>query len=604
MQNTVERQFQEQFKTEELVSEDFAEPATISKFMRVCPSCEKQFSADATDSVCPQDGSILVPMGSPLIGTTLDGKFQIESLLAAGAWSEVYFARQESLNKTVAVKVLHLNLVSEPARVKRFEEEARNVSRLQDPAIVGVHDFGLTTDGRPYMVMDYVDGVSLSEAMRHRLLDPISATRFCIQLAHALQNAHEHGIIHRDVKPANVMLSGEPGNESCYILDFGVAKTIVGDQKSDVTRTGEVLGTPAYMSPEQCRCQALDARSDIYSLACVFYEMLTGERLVKGENSFACMKWHMEGIPPEISGEHPIFYSLSSILLKMLEKNPEHRYQSMNALIEDLQSALSGAVIVPPPRKRPKNKKHLLLLLVPALAALLFLIPHGPAPVLVPSHPLNAFEENALSGTAEKFLSSKLQKGFSPMVQKMPGYQSKMQHFNDLYERKVALPQTDVPQEMMVSVVEPKNINLPVVLGDVDVNVTYTNGPTSLVLHSPYSVNWKVHTNNGVNLVRVVLEGDANSTVQGLPNDVELMDHSGKGAQIANSPLENGMANQSFLRRSGDRSSSRFGMTWTTFQAKRLGEDMKFEVGPGDKTWLAEYIWRLLKEDDVLGPFI
>lgn len=597
----MERPFREQVKTAELVSDESSDVAAHRSLPKSCPCCQRYFSSESPETVCPEDSSLLVPLSSPLTGTTIDGKYRVEHLLASGAWSEVFLASHDELDKKVAIKVLHLNLVSEPARVRRFEEEARNVSRLHDPGIVSVHDFGLTADGRPYMVMDYIEGVSLSEATKQRLLDPLTATHLCIQLASALQTAHEHGIIHRDVKPANVMLSENEGKESCFILDFGVAKTIMGEQKSDVTRTGEVLGTPAYMSPEQCRSQALDARSDIYSLGCVFYEMLTGERLVKGDNSFVCMKWHMEGMPPEITGEHPIFYSLSSIVLKMLEKKPEHRYQSMSALVADLQDALSGAVIVPPARKMKIDKRYLLMLILPILACLFFLIPRGSGPVLVPEHPPNAIERNALKKVAEKTLADKLENGFRDYIQQ-PHFKEKKKYFEDLFARRTPLPKTDVPQEMMVSVLEPITTKLPVILGDVDVDVTYTQGPVSLVLHSPYPVKWKVHAASGVNLVRVVLEGDAKSTVQDLPSDIEVMDHSGADARIANSPLENGLANQSFLRKTGAGAISRFGMTWTTFQVKRLGEDMKFEVGPGDKEWLSEYILRLMKEDEVLGP--
>ena len=581
------------------------------RFVRVCPCCQKEFPADAEFSNCPADGNLLAPVSSSLIGSTIDGRYTIERLIAVGAWSEVYLASQTLLEKKVAIKILHLNLLSEPTRVSRFEDEAKAASRLKNSSIVSVHDFGLTADARPFIVMDYVEGASLAETLQTRKLTPEQAAQFCVQLARALQEAHKQGIVHRDVKPANIIVTGEAEDAVCQLLDFGVAKTVIGEERADVTRTGEVLGTPAYMSPEQCRAQAVDARSDIYSLGCVFYEMLAGERLVKEGNSFACMKWHMNEMPPEIFSLAPMMPSLSAIAYKMLEKNPDDRYQSMEAVVADLELAQFGGTISAPPRRRLRTAAFLA-----AAACLLGLIgfwffqkgaiqmahPVPAGQLTVASTPVNQVERYAVSGFAERQLQAKFEnmrlaaenKRKLGKVEDAKYIDSQLAYYQSLYFRKLPLPQNELAQEFVVSVMGAPSTKIPAAVGQAHAEVSFTQGPVVLILNSHYPVNWTVNAKSGVQLERIVLTGEQHCTIENPPDGVDIVDQSGKA--VASNPLSIGMVNPSYARNPST-FQSRFGMNFTTLNAVQNAPGLSVEVGPGNDSWLAQYVIGLMQKD-------
>lgn len=264
--------------------------------------------------------------------------------------SSVYKAQNLVLNRTVAIKILSGNRNLNEQSLMRFQQEARAASQLDHPGIVKVHDFSVSTDQTPYMVMDYFDGNSISELIStDGPMDSYRAIDLILQACDALEHAHQKGVVHRDLKPSNIMVTRQKdGTELAKIVDFGVAKFLEEEHASapHLTRTGEVFGSPLYMSPEQCLGKKVDARSDIYSLACVLYEELTGGPPFRSNNLLATMQMHIADPPPELTKERsdlPNGARLSSILLTALAKTPEQRFQSMR----DFASALNEAALKP-----------------------------------------------------------------------------------------------------------------------------------------------------------------------------------------------------------------------------------------------------------------
>jgi serine/threonine protein kinase len=283
-------------------------------------------------------------------GAIFDEKYQILQFLGAGGFSRVYKARHIYLKKTVAIKILHSECAADEEKRQRLTREARTISSLAHPNIVGLHDFGYS-NGRPYLVMDYVEGASLAEILKNGKRFSIDE---CLQIASqacaALSLAHLQGIIHRDLKPANIMLVSDPDSQRTVVklLDFGLAKAVQqygADSLMAKTQTGEVLGTPAYMSPEQCQGHQLDERSDLYSLGCVIYELLVGEKPFDAETPLAAMLQHINEPPRTFSQAarlRKISPALESAVLRALAKRPQDRYKSAAEFSNELMKAGSG----------------------------------------------------------------------------------------------------------------------------------------------------------------------------------------------------------------------------------------------------------------------
>jgi serine/threonine protein kinase len=278
---------------------------------------------------------------TPLLNTLFAEKYLILEVLGEGGMSVVYLARHEALNKLVAIKTLHTHLMSKTSSLMRFKQEAQAASRLQHPGIVAMHDYGITEDGTPYLVMDYLSGESLAELL-HKIksLPNADALNIFKQATDAIAHAHERGVVHRDIKPSNIMLNfDERNNLNVKIVDFGVAKLVESEEAAKLTQTGESLGSPLYMSPEQCLGQQLDVRSDIYSFGCVMYEALMGVPALASDSVFKTMMKHIHDMPASFKDVRPEtkhIDGLERIVFKALAKEPAKRYQKMTDMLADL----------------------------------------------------------------------------------------------------------------------------------------------------------------------------------------------------------------------------------------------------------------------------
>ncbi|HLI89249.1 MAG TPA: protein kinase [Ktedonobacteraceae bacterium] len=271
-----------------------------------------------------------------LIGKSL-GKFRIVERIGAGGMAMVFKAYQATLDRYVAIKVLPAHYARDPVFVKRFVQEAVSVAKLAHPNIVQIHDFG-TEENTTYIVMEYVDGGTLKDRLRQPLPVP-EAIDFIIQAAEGLDCAHRNGIVHRDVKPANMLLRKDG---HLLLSDFGIAKILEGT--TNLTRAGTGIGTPQYMSPEQGVGQAVDRRSDIYSLGIVLFHCLTGQVPFTADNPLTITVKHLhDPIPVEKLMAANVPQPVVQVILKMTAKQPHERYQSADMLVDALTSALAAS---------------------------------------------------------------------------------------------------------------------------------------------------------------------------------------------------------------------------------------------------------------------
>ena len=272
----------------------------------------------------------------------LSDRYELGDILGFGGMSEVHLARDQRLHRDVAVKVLRADLARDPSFYLRFRREAQNAAALNHPAIVAVYDTGEaeTPNGPlPYIVMEYVEGVTLRDIVHtDGPMEPRRAIEVIADACQALNFSHQHGIIHRDVKPANIMISNAG---AVKVMDFGIARALA--DASNVTQTAAVIGTAQYLSPEQARGEKVDARSDVYSLGCVLYEMLTGEPPFVGDSPVAVAYQHVREDPIPPSQRHEgISPELDAVVLKALAKNPDNRYQTAAEMRTDLVKVHSG----------------------------------------------------------------------------------------------------------------------------------------------------------------------------------------------------------------------------------------------------------------------
>lgn len=319
-------------------------------------------------------------------GTIINDIYKVVSLIGRGGMGAVYRVHQQMLGKDFALKVLNLQQATDAA-VRRFQQEARTASQLQHPNLVEVHDFGVFGVDQPYLVMDFVEGVSLAQVLKNKGSLPTDfVIELCIQLCFGLMYAHEKGVVHRDIKPGNIMLlhpEQEPREGTVKIVDFGIAKLVQSDggEIQNLTKTGEIFGSPLYMSPEQCKGDPIDKRSDIYSLGCVIFECLTGSPPFFGDTAMSTMMKRLSESPVSLkegSLGRDFPQGLEIIVRKMLALEPGARYQELGAVVKDLlavQTLDGGTVDGQSPVKieeRSRRREFYALLVALALLSVVF----------------------------------------------------------------------------------------------------------------------------------------------------------------------------------------------------------------------------------------
>jgi eukaryotic-like serine/threonine-protein kinase len=274
-----------------------------------------------------------------LTGTVLSGRYRLEQKLGSGGMSTVYLARDETLERWVAAKVLHREISDQPDQIERFRREARAVAQVSHPNVVAVIDAG-EDGGRPYIVFEYCDGETLKQRIdRMGKLPPDEATAYSIEVGRGLQAAHARMLVHRDVKSQNVLIDSEG---RAKVTDFGIARSLESD---GLTKTGRVLGTTDYVSPEQAMGREVDARSDMYSLGVLLYEMLTGQVPFQAENLVGVAMKHVNEPMPDVQRARPeVSAALAAVVERATEKKPERRYPDMAAMLVDLENALEVEV--------------------------------------------------------------------------------------------------------------------------------------------------------------------------------------------------------------------------------------------------------------------
>src|SRR6478609_4166726 len=335
----------------------------------------------------------------PFIGRDiLNGQFQILQKIGSGGMGAVYKASQPEMNRMVGVKILHPKLANRKDLVSRFRREARAMSHLTHPNTVKVFLYGELEDGSLYIVMEFLDGKNMNQTVRSEGALPLErALPVLVQVCGALEEAHRAGIIHRDLKPENIFLCQQGGMKDYpKVLDFGLAKVTEREMRPGsliLTQEGMVFGTPEFMSPEQAQGKSLTPGSDIYSLAVILYEVLTGKLPFDAKNPMEFIQLHVTTKPKPINERVPgrTFPPLLwTVLSKALEKKSEDRYQSAAEFAHALQAVLSGATEVPPFQEgapRPVLPSHGNVP-TPLAQAAIALPPGGAVPAAARSSPL------------------------------------------------------------------------------------------------------------------------------------------------------------------------------------------------------------------------
>jgi len=338
--------------------------------MKVCPACRVDYGGG--EVFCPVDATRLVTTSQmslnplnpddPLVGAVLAGRYVVKSRIGEGGMGLVYEGLHRDIDKQVAIKVLRDDLSRRPDVVARFRQEAKSASRIGHENIVDISDFGETTRGASYFVMEFLDGEDLANVLgRDVTVDADRACAIVLQCCRALSATHAKGIVHRDIKPENIFLTKRDGvDDFVKIVDFGIAK--MSDIETDgapgrkLTKTGMIFGTPEYMSPEQAAGKELDHRVDVYALGIILYECLAGRVPFEGDTFMGVLTQHLFAELPPIEEFNPnakVSRELELVIRKALAKDPDDRYQDTEELAEAITCALEGrlsrATIMTPP---------------------------------------------------------------------------------------------------------------------------------------------------------------------------------------------------------------------------------------------------------------
>ncbi len=329
--------------------------------MKTCPTCGTEYADDA--HFCSRDRTPL-PGKADLTGEVLDGRYRIEAKLATGGMGEVYRATHVHIGRVSAIKVIGPDQATHPDSASRFRREALHASRITHPNVCTLYDFGVTPTGRLYLAMEYIEGVTLRQALETTpRFPPARVVAIARQCAAGLQAAHALGIVHRDLKPDNILLAPAPGDdrtgpggaspapaEIVKLVDFGIAKAMDPSAGPDITHGGLVLGTPEYMAPEQLAGDPVDARTDVYSLALVCYRMLTGALPFVGNTAQEALTRRLTHPPRPIADAAPglaIPGGMERVLRKGLAQRPVDRHVSVTAFADALSAALAEEHEVP-----------------------------------------------------------------------------------------------------------------------------------------------------------------------------------------------------------------------------------------------------------------
>ncbi len=303
--------------------------------MRVCPKCNLKYP-DENDR-CFVDGATLEEAPDERLGSIIQGRYLIESMLGEGGMATVYRARNTLVDRPMAVKIMNTRLAADPSLRERFRREAKNAAALAHPNIIEIYDYGDTEDGTAFLAMELLEGAPLSDLVEQGPMSPAQVAALGLQISQGLARAHDFGVIHRDLKPDNVFVCSLPGERSLVkLLDFGIARSMAD---SRLTSTGEVFGTPQYMAPE--RITSIDAgpSADLYALGVMLFEMLTGRLPFESSDIPGFFIKHMQEAPPrpsELVPECP--RRLEELILRLLAKSPDERPVDAHQVIKELSA--------------------------------------------------------------------------------------------------------------------------------------------------------------------------------------------------------------------------------------------------------------------------
>jgi eukaryotic-like serine/threonine-protein kinase len=319
--------------------------------VKICPTCGVEYGDD--QKFCPSDGSALrSTQQGDLVGGVVAERYHILKKLGEGGMGAVYLGEHVKMGRKSAIKVMSAQMANDAEAIARFNREAANASRINHPNVCAIYDFGETPDGLIYLAMEFIEGGSLGNVLDHEgALPATRAAAILSQTADALQAAHDLGIVHRDLKPDNIMLArGRDGADVVKVVDFGIAKAMTGEEGQKVTKTGLVVGTPEYMSPEQLSGDVLDGRSDIYSLALVYYRMVTGTLPFDADNAQEMMIKRLTDEPRSLGTVRPELGAppaLETAVRRALARMPGERYTSAVEFARDVRRATEGMADAP-----------------------------------------------------------------------------------------------------------------------------------------------------------------------------------------------------------------------------------------------------------------
>ncbi len=312
--------------------------------MKVCTTCGAEYPEEKL--FCERDGTPLRKSGAlnDLMGQVIADRYHITKKLGEGGMGQVYLAEHVKMGRRCAIKIMTPGTMSDPEAISRFNREAANASRISHPNVAAIYDFGETSDGLIYLAMEFIEGKSLTGILEETGTLPLARAATMIQqCAEGLQAAHDLGIVHRDLKPDNIMVSTTRGKDTVKVVDFGIAKAIGGDDGAaqKVTKTGFVVGTPEYMSPEQLSGDPVDGRSDNYSLGLVFYRILTGASPFPADSQQETMIKRLTDDPLPLAVARPEVHfppEVQRVLDRALMRNPNDRYKSAGDFARDVRN--------------------------------------------------------------------------------------------------------------------------------------------------------------------------------------------------------------------------------------------------------------------------